>query len=146
MKNLLLILLLANILYFLWGWLSPAEKESGVAVLDESELGPPLTMAQKQRGGDHASGYGKRLVDRNGLPAHPRPGGRLAVAEPVGPQHAGVGGLDDAAIAHGDGDVVAGTSAPEARGVRLDAKAGLGSDRRGRHGRTLSLAKPGLTL
>ena len=55
MKNLLLILLLANILYFLWGRYSPAEKDSGVAVLDESELGPPMELAQKPRGGDPAS-------------------------------------------------------------------------------------------
>lgn len=55
MKNLLLILLLANILYFLWGRYSPEEKESGVVVLDESELGPRMELAQKPRVGDPAS-------------------------------------------------------------------------------------------
>lgn len=42
MKNLLLLLLLANILYFVWGMLSDNDSEPGVAVVDESALGPPL--------------------------------------------------------------------------------------------------------
>lgn len=49
MKNLLLILLLANILYFLWGLRSTEDDEQGVAVLTEAELGPPLELAQKPR-------------------------------------------------------------------------------------------------
>ncbi|HNP66060.1 MAG TPA: SPOR domain-containing protein [Woeseiaceae bacterium] len=44
MKNLLLILLLANVLYFMWGMLSKQESEPGVALLEESELGPPLSV------------------------------------------------------------------------------------------------------
>lgn len=44
MRNLLLILLLANILYFLWGWLDRSEEPPGVAVIDEAELGPPLAV------------------------------------------------------------------------------------------------------
>ena len=48
MKNLLLILLLANILYFLWGWVADDEVTSGVAIVDERDLGPPLTV--KERG------------------------------------------------------------------------------------------------
>lgn len=46
MKNLLLILLLANILYFLWGLTAGDDKEPGVAVFSESELGPPLSLAR----------------------------------------------------------------------------------------------------
>ncbi len=42
MKNLLLLLLLANILYFLWGWLANESPQPGVAIVDESDLGPPL--------------------------------------------------------------------------------------------------------
>ncbi|MEJ2129338.1 MAG: SPOR domain-containing protein [Woeseiaceae bacterium] len=42
MKNLLLILLLANILYFVWGVFSGDDSEPGIAIVDESELGPPL--------------------------------------------------------------------------------------------------------
>ena len=46
MRNLLLILLLANILYFMWGWLSPDSLEPGVEVVDETALGPPLTVSE----------------------------------------------------------------------------------------------------
>ena len=42
MKNLLLILLLANILYFVWGMWSGDDSEPGIAIVEESELGPPL--------------------------------------------------------------------------------------------------------
>ena len=42
MKNLLLLLLLANILYFLWGWFAEAPPQPGVAIVEESDLGPPL--------------------------------------------------------------------------------------------------------
>jgi hypothetical protein len=44
MKNLLLLLLLANILYFLWGRFTEPSPEPGVAIVDESELGPPLSL------------------------------------------------------------------------------------------------------
>ncbi len=44
MRNLLLILLLANILYWMWGMLSDEKTEPGVAVLQESELGPPINV------------------------------------------------------------------------------------------------------
>lgn len=44
MRNLLLLLLLANILYFLWGWFSEDPPQPGVAVVDESDLGPPLAV------------------------------------------------------------------------------------------------------
>jgi len=45
MKNLLLLLLLANILYFLWGLSAENSKEPGVVILEESELGPPLEVS-----------------------------------------------------------------------------------------------------
>lgn len=45
MKNLLLLLLLANVLYFLWGWFRGEEPETGVAVVDEADLGPPLSIS-----------------------------------------------------------------------------------------------------
>ena len=44
MKNLLLLLILANILYFMW-WMFAAENpQPGVAVVQESDLGPPLNV------------------------------------------------------------------------------------------------------
>lgn len=46
MRNLLLILLLANILYFLWGWLGRSEEPPGVAIIDEADLGPPLAVRE----------------------------------------------------------------------------------------------------
>lgn len=45
MKNLLLILLLANILYFLWGLFNEREELPGVAVIDEAALGPSLAVS-----------------------------------------------------------------------------------------------------
>lgn len=45
MRNILLALLLANILYFLWGSFVEEPEEFGVAVVDESDLGPPLELA-----------------------------------------------------------------------------------------------------
>jgi hypothetical protein len=44
MKNLLLLLLLANILYFTWGWFATQESQPGVAIVSESDLGPPLAL------------------------------------------------------------------------------------------------------
>ena len=44
MKNLLLLLVLANILYFLWGWFVEEPPLPGVAMVDESELGPALEV------------------------------------------------------------------------------------------------------
>ena len=45
MRNLLLLLLLANILYFLWGKFNTAPSETGVVVVSESELGPPMEVS-----------------------------------------------------------------------------------------------------
>ena len=47
MKNLLLILLLANILYFLWGMLSGDETQPGVEIVNESDLGPPMSVSDE---------------------------------------------------------------------------------------------------
>ena len=46
MKNLILLLLLANILYFMWGRFVEEPEETGVVVVHESELGPPLTVTR----------------------------------------------------------------------------------------------------
>lgn len=48
MRNLLLILLLANILYFVWGTFLDESREAGVAVVDEVDLGPPLDVSASQ--------------------------------------------------------------------------------------------------
>ena len=45
MKNLLLLLVLANILYFLWGWFVEDAPQPGVATVDESDLGPALEVS-----------------------------------------------------------------------------------------------------
>ena len=45
MRNLLLLLILANILYFVWGFLTNEPPETGVAIVDEAELGPPLEVS-----------------------------------------------------------------------------------------------------
>ena len=44
MRNILLALLLANILYFMWGRFVEPGEDYGVAVVNESELGPPLDV------------------------------------------------------------------------------------------------------
>ena len=46
MKNLLMLLALANILYFMWGRFVESPGEAGVVVVNESELGPPLTVTR----------------------------------------------------------------------------------------------------
>ncbi len=46
MKNLLLLLLLANILYFTWGLFVDKPVEIGVTVVNESDLGPPLDISK----------------------------------------------------------------------------------------------------
>ena len=45
MRNLLLLLLLANILYFVWGIFAGEKPEPGIAIVDERELGPPLEVS-----------------------------------------------------------------------------------------------------
>jgi hypothetical protein len=46
MKNLLLLLLLANILYFVWGMVAEDPIQPGVSIVDEPDLGPPLAVSQ----------------------------------------------------------------------------------------------------
>lgn len=46
MRQLLLFLILANILYFLWTLYVPSEPVTGVAVVREAELGPPLALSE----------------------------------------------------------------------------------------------------
>jgi hypothetical protein len=48
MRNLLLLLALANILYFMWGWFAEDPPQPGVAIVDESELGPPLAVSAER--------------------------------------------------------------------------------------------------
>mgnify|MGYP001825392700 CR=1 FL=1 len=50
MKNLLLLLILANILYFMWGLFAAEDPQPGVAVVAESDLGPPLDVTTGQAG------------------------------------------------------------------------------------------------
>ena len=44
MRNLLLILVLANVLYFVWGMLSGKDAEPGVVIVEEGQLGSPLKV------------------------------------------------------------------------------------------------------
>jgi len=45
MKNLLMLLVLANVLYYLWGRFVQEPEESGVVVVSESQLGPALNVS-----------------------------------------------------------------------------------------------------
>ncbi|HZW59308.1 MAG TPA: SPOR domain-containing protein [Woeseiaceae bacterium] len=45
MRNLLLLLILANVLYFLWERVTEEGEEPGIAVVREDDLGPPLELA-----------------------------------------------------------------------------------------------------
>ena len=55
MKNLLLLLVLANVLYFLWGQFGSDGQEPGIVVLDEADLGPELTVTTTADAGEIAS-------------------------------------------------------------------------------------------
>lgn len=46
MKNLLMLLVLANVLYFMWGRFVDSPEPPGIVVVKESELGPPLTVTR----------------------------------------------------------------------------------------------------
>lgn len=46
MKNLLMLLVLANVLYYMWGQFVEEPEPTGIVVVDESELGPPLNVSQ----------------------------------------------------------------------------------------------------
>jgi hypothetical protein len=47
MKNLLLLLILANVLYFIWGRFQETPPEPGIVLVDESELGPLLVVSRR---------------------------------------------------------------------------------------------------
>ena len=55
MKNLLLLLVLANILYFIWEMVIEEPPETGVAVVEISRLGPPLQLSQGSEAGPEAA-------------------------------------------------------------------------------------------
>ena len=55
MKNLLLLLILANILYLMWGMFATEDPQPGVAVVEESDLGPPLDVTSGQDSASIAS-------------------------------------------------------------------------------------------
>lgn len=44
MRNLLMLLVLANVLYWMWGRFVEEPAETGIVVVDESALGPPLKL------------------------------------------------------------------------------------------------------
>jgi hypothetical protein len=46
MKNLLMLLVLANVLYYMWGKFVSEPEQSGVVVVNETELGPPLNVSK----------------------------------------------------------------------------------------------------
>lgn len=46
MRNLLLLLVLANVLYFMWGKFVGSSEQDGIAVVNESDLGPPLELSK----------------------------------------------------------------------------------------------------
>ena len=60
MKNLLLLLVLANVLYFMWSRFTTEDPQPGVAVVDESDLGPPLQVTLGQ-GSDTVASAGAVL-------------------------------------------------------------------------------------
>ena len=60
MKNLLLLLVLANVLYFMWSMFAAEDPQPGVAVVEESDLGPPLQVSMEQ-GGDMVASVGAVL-------------------------------------------------------------------------------------
>lgn len=48
MKNLLLLLILANVLYLMWGMFASEDPQPGVAIVEEAELGPRLEVTTGQ--------------------------------------------------------------------------------------------------
>ena len=64
MRNLLLLLLLANILYFLWEYFQDDNaNEPGVAILKESDLGPPLVVAEQEEPVETAAAEAEDVAD-----------------------------------------------------------------------------------
>lgn len=60
MKNLLLLLILANILYFVWGMFSSDSAAPGVAIVEEADLGPELAVSV-DRGAEVSASIGAVL-------------------------------------------------------------------------------------
>ena len=52
MKNLLLLLILANILYLLYGLIRGDDPKPGVDIVSESQLGPKIEVAERQAGSE----------------------------------------------------------------------------------------------
>ena len=46
MRNLLMLLVLANVLYYMWGRFVDEPAETGIIVVEESDLGPPLKLSR----------------------------------------------------------------------------------------------------
>lgn len=55
MKNILLMLLLANILYLMWGLFTEEDSQPGVAFINETDLGPSLEVTTGREGDSYAS-------------------------------------------------------------------------------------------
>ena len=55
MKNLLLLLILANILYLMWGMFATEDAQPGVVIVEETDLGPSLDVTAAQDTGSIAS-------------------------------------------------------------------------------------------
>ena len=74
MRNLLLLLALANILYYMWGRFVDNPDETGVVVVSESELGPPLdvsSMVVAEAATSVGAVLGFRQAVRSGCPCGP---------------------------------------------------------------------------
>lgn len=71
MKNLLLLLILANILYFMWGMFAAEDPQPGVAVVEETDLGPPLDA--------NAGPAGDAVVNAGAVPGSGQPSDLEAV-------------------------------------------------------------------
>lgn len=70
MKNLLLLLILANVLYFLWGLYGEEGPKPGTAIIEEADLGPPLEGTAGRTGDNLAkAGATTRSAMRSGLEA-----------------------------------------------------------------------------
>lgn len=67
MRNILLALLLANILYWMWGMYVEDDVEPGVAIIEETDLGPPMESSV-QSGGDLVASVGAVLGESEETP------------------------------------------------------------------------------
>ncbi|MEO1247813.1 MAG: SPOR domain-containing protein [Pseudomonadota bacterium] len=75
MRNLLLILILANVLYFLWGNFKGEPREPGVAVIEQSDLGPPLIVAEPEEDEVQLADAGDVALDGDAADAADADGG-----------------------------------------------------------------------